>query len=41
MQVSDRIAVIFEGRIMDILDAGKIDIEHIGMLMAGMKTEVD
>jgi len=26
---------------MDILDAGKIDIEHMGMLMAGMKTEVD
>ncbi len=41
MQVSDRIAVIFEGRIMDIFDAENIDIEHIGMLMAGMKTEVD
>jgi len=25
---------------MDIFDAENIDIEHIGMLMAGMKTEV-
>lgn len=39
LQVSDRIAVLFEGRIMGIFDADKADIEQIGMLMAGMSKE--
>ena len=39
LQVSDRIAVMFEGRFMDIFDAEKADIENIGMLMAGMNAE--
>ncbi|MEJ5185272.1 MAG: ATP-binding cassette domain-containing protein, partial [Rectinemataceae bacterium] len=36
LQVSDRIAVLFEGRIMDVFPAEGADMEHIGMLMAGM-----
>jgi simple sugar transport system ATP-binding protein len=39
LQVSDRIAVLFEGKIMGIFDADKADIEQIGMLMAGMSKE--
>jgi len=39
LQVSDRIAVLFEGKIMGIFDADKADIDRIGMLMAGMAEE--
>lgn len=35
MNVSDRIAVIFDGKIVDILDAKKADEKTLGYLMAG------
>ena len=35
MMLSDRIAVMFEGRIMGIVGAGKAKREKIGMMMAG------
>jgi simple sugar transport system ATP-binding protein len=38
VQVADRIAVMFEGRIMAILDSVSCDEETIGLLMAGVKT---
>jgi ABC-type uncharacterized transport system ATPase subunit len=34
--LSDRIAVLFKGRVMDIIDIKNADIERIGMLMAGI-----
>ncbi|MBS3970489.1 MAG: ABC transporter ATP-binding protein [Clostridia bacterium] len=37
--LSDRIAVIYEGEIMGIVDPDKITIEEIGMMMAGSKAE--
>lgn len=37
MSLSDRIAVMYEGRIMDILPADKATREEIGLLMAGVK----
>ncbi len=36
LQLSDRIAVIYEGRIMAVLDADTADVEHLGLLMAGV-----
>ena len=33
--LSDRIAVMFEGRIMDILDIDEATEENVGLLMAG------
>lgn len=38
-QVSDRIAVLFEGKLMGIFDTKSANIEHIGLLMAGMDKE--
>jgi len=35
LQLSDRIAVMFEGQIMGILPADQADMETIGMMMAG------
>lgn len=35
MNVSDRIAVIFEGKIVGVLDADDVDEKQIGILMAG------
>lgn len=35
MTLSDRIAVMYEGRFMDILDGDNADVERVGMLMAG------
>jgi len=35
--LSDRIGVIFEGEILDIMDAKDADLEKIGLLMAGLK----
>lgn len=35
MSVSDRIAVMYRGEIVDVLDAKGADREHIGLLMAG------
>lgn len=36
LQLSDRIAVIYEGRIMGVLEKGEFDIERIGLMMAGV-----
>ena len=37
MSLSDRIAVMFRGKFMGILDASKATVEEIGMMMAGIK----
>jgi simple sugar transport system ATP-binding protein len=37
IQISDRIAVMYEGKIMGILGRDEIDIETIGLMMAGVK----
>jgi simple sugar transport system ATP-binding protein len=37
--LSDRIAVMFRGEILGIRDAESADIEEIGLLMAGVRTE--
>jgi simple sugar transport system ATP-binding protein len=36
LQLSDRIAVIYEGQIMDVLDAAGADREQLGLLMGGV-----
>ena len=38
LNLSDRIAVLYEGRIMGVLDAADADIETIGLLMGGRTT---
>ena len=40
MQLSDRIAVMFRGEIISIVDADIATREEIGLLMAGIKTEI-
>ncbi len=35
MQLSDRIAVIYEGKIVAIVDAKDVDRRELGMMMAG------
>jgi ABC-type uncharacterized transport system ATPase subunit len=40
MSLSDRIAVMYQGQIMEIMDAKDAQKESIGLLMAGVKTEV-
>jgi simple sugar transport system ATP-binding protein len=37
LELSDRIAVIYEGEIMGILPASEADVEHLGLLMSGVK----
>jgi len=37
LSLSDRIAVISEGKIMGIVDSEDVDIDKIGMMMAGMQ----
>lgn len=37
MSLSDRIAVMFRGKFMGILDASKATVEEIGMMMTGIK----
>lgn len=39
MGLSDRIAVMFEGQIVDIVPAGQATREEIGLLMAGVRKE--
>ena len=39
--LSDRIVVLYEGRIVGRLDAAEADPEHLGMLMAGRATEAE
>jgi simple sugar transport system ATP-binding protein len=36
LEISDRIAVFFEGRVMGVLDAATAEREEIGLLMAGV-----
>ncbi|MEW5960138.1 MAG: ABC transporter ATP-binding protein [Chloroflexota bacterium] len=36
LDLSDRIAVIYEGQIMDILPAAEADMERLGLLMSGV-----
>jgi general nucleoside transport system ATP-binding protein len=38
LSLSDRVAVIYEGRIVGRMEAGEADAEHLGMLMAGRGT---
>lgn len=37
MSLSDRIAVMYDGEIMGIVDAKNVDVNEIGMMMAGAK----
>ena len=37
--LSDRIAIIYEGRIMGIVDRGQATVEEIGLIMAGIPME--
>jgi len=37
MSLSDRIAVMFRGKFMGVVDASKATVEEIGMMMAGIK----
>jgi simple sugar transport system ATP-binding protein len=39
MQLSDRIAVMFRGKIIDIVDADKISKEDVGLLMMGVTSD--
>lgn len=39
LALSDRIAVLYEGQIMDIVSCDKATPEHLGLLMAGVKEE--
>jgi simple sugar transport system ATP-binding protein len=39
LALSDRIAVIYEGEIMGILEAGEATADHLGLLMAGVQAE--
>jgi simple sugar transport system ATP-binding protein len=39
LALSDRIAVLYEGEIMDILPGEKATPDHLGLLMAGVKEE--
>ncbi len=41
LSLSDRIAVMFEGRIMDVLDAEQASEQDIGILMAGGSLETE
>ena len=37
--VADKIAVMFEGKIMGIVPSSEADTEKLGMMMAGVKLE--
>ena len=39
LQLADRIAVIFRGRFMGMLDREKADLEEIGLMMAGVVSD--
>ena len=41
LSLSDRIAVIYEGKIMDVLDAAGATEQQLGLLMAGVSTRKD
>ncbi len=37
LQLSDRVAILYEGEIMDIIPAEKVEVETLGLLMAGSR----
>ncbi len=39
MALSDRIAVMYRGQIVDVVEAGKVTKEQLGLLMAGVASE--
>jgi len=39
MALSDRIAVIYEGEIMGVVDAAEADVDEIGLMMTGAHAE--
>ncbi|MFO7630947.1 MAG: heme ABC transporter ATP-binding protein, partial [Caldilinea sp.] len=39
VSLSDRIAVVFDGQIMGIVEADQADINHIGLMMTGTRHE--
>ncbi len=39
LSLSDRIAVLYKGEIMGVIDAGTADVEQIGLMMAGSRSE--
>jgi len=39
LSLSDRIAVMYAGRIIDVIDAADANRERIGLLMAGIRDE--
>jgi len=39
LSISDRIAVMYEGRIMGVVDVEGADIEEIGLMMAGTEVQ--
>jgi simple sugar transport system ATP-binding protein len=41
LKISDRIAVIYEGRIMDVFTRDEVTVDQIGLLMGGMKDALD
>jgi simple sugar transport system ATP-binding protein len=41
MQLSDRIAVMYRGEIITIVESDLVTKEELGLLMAGVKTEID
>ena len=41
LEISDRIAVLFEGKIMGTFDREHANIDEIGLLMGGKKDTVD
>ena len=40
-ELSDRVAVMFEGELMGILSAGSADIQDIGLMMTGSKRQAE
>jgi general nucleoside transport system ATP-binding protein len=40
LTVADRIAVIYEGKIMAVMDAKDADVDYIGLLMGGKLSAV-
>ncbi len=40
LTVADRIAVIYEGKIMAVMDAKDADVDYIGLLMGGKESAV-
>ncbi|HET7174172.1 MAG TPA: ABC transporter ATP-binding protein [Nocardioidaceae bacterium] len=35
LEMSDRVAVMYEGRVVDVFDAADVDVDRVGILMAG------